>query len=384
MSTRLSIVTAVLSGSLLLAPAPPAAASVSVGVDIGFFHDSLSPYGDWIQTARFGLVWTPRQVDPGWRPYTYGHWAYTDYDWTWVSDEAWGWATYHYGRWAFDPSIGWVWVPGDEWAPAWVAWRADDDYVGWAPLPPGADAFGVGVGFSIDPFAFSFVRVGRLCDPYVHRYFVPVSRNVVYVRRTRDCTRYSYEGRHVRNHGYDVHRVERYTRRAVPRTRVREMDAPRTSRGSRSYRGGASAETRRFDDGGGRPTTRRTERSRPETRSWTDGRRESRRLDVRPSRPEARPSRPDVRAARPESRRSRSEVRPPRFEVRSPRPEVRSRRPEARSSRPEVRSQRPERPATARAHARTQESRDRSRAAGSSGGSGTRRSAHGDGGHRRR
>ena len=48
----------------------------------------------------------------------------------------WGWVVYHYGRWAFEPGIGWFWVPGEEWAPAWVNWRYGDEYVGWAPLPP--------------------------------------------------------------------------------------------------------------------------------------------------------------------------------------------------------------------------------------------------------
>ena len=31
------------------------------------------------------------------------------------------------GRWFFDDSYGWVWVPGSEWAPAWVAWRYGDN-----------------------------------------------------------------------------------------------------------------------------------------------------------------------------------------------------------------------------------------------------------------
>src|SRR5437773_2233500 len=73
-----------------------------------------------------------------WRPYTDGHWVYTDVGWTWVSEEPFGWATYHYGRWTRLRNIGWVWVPGDEWAPAWVSWRKNNDYVGWAPLPPEA------------------------------------------------------------------------------------------------------------------------------------------------------------------------------------------------------------------------------------------------------
>lgn len=35
-----------------------------------------------------------------------------------------------------DRHLGWIWVRGEEWAPAWVDWRRGSDYVGWAPLPP--------------------------------------------------------------------------------------------------------------------------------------------------------------------------------------------------------------------------------------------------------
>jgi hypothetical protein len=55
-----------------------------------------------------------------------------------MSEEPFGWATFHYGRWTRLRNIGWIWVPGDEWAPAWVSWRKSNDYIGWAPLPPEA------------------------------------------------------------------------------------------------------------------------------------------------------------------------------------------------------------------------------------------------------
>src|SRR2546426_4578479 len=32
--------------------------------------------------------------------------------------------------------IGWAWIPGEEWGPAFVQWRHGGDYVGWAPMPP--------------------------------------------------------------------------------------------------------------------------------------------------------------------------------------------------------------------------------------------------------
>jgi hypothetical protein len=126
-------------GAAAIAAAPPARAQVSVDVTIGAFQNHLSPYGRWVWHERYGNVWIPRVTTAGWRPYMYGHWVYTDADWMWISDEPFGWATYHYGRWSLDPVMGWVWVPDSVWSPAWVAWRANDDYVGWAPLPPEFD-----------------------------------------------------------------------------------------------------------------------------------------------------------------------------------------------------------------------------------------------------
>ena len=106
------------------------------GPSMGEFRDSLSPYGEWIDTPEYGSVWRPSAVDDGWRPYYQGHWAWTDAGWYWVADEPYGWAVYHYGRWANLDGIGWSWLPGQVWAPAWVAFRWGDGYAGWCPLGP--------------------------------------------------------------------------------------------------------------------------------------------------------------------------------------------------------------------------------------------------------
>src|SRR5665809_116742 len=42
--------------------------------------------------------------------------------------------------------IGWFWVPGNRWGPAWVYWQQSDDYLAWAPLPP---AYSPGVSINI-------------------------------------------------------------------------------------------------------------------------------------------------------------------------------------------------------------------------------------------
>ena len=111
-------------------------------VSIEVFFEPLAPYGQWVD-SRFGRAFLPH-VQQGWRPYVNGRWGENR---LWISDDPWGWATDHYGRWGFDDRIGWVWVPGTEWAPSWVAWREADEVVGWAPIPPGVSySFSVGFG----------------------------------------------------------------------------------------------------------------------------------------------------------------------------------------------------------------------------------------------
>ncbi len=111
-------------------------ATPGAAVSFDTFRDGLAPYGDWTVVGSYGRVWRPR-VAAGWRPYYYGHWDWSDEGWLWVSDEPWGWGPYHYGRWSYDSYNGWFWVPGYQWAPAWVSWRFGGAAIGWAPLAPG-------------------------------------------------------------------------------------------------------------------------------------------------------------------------------------------------------------------------------------------------------
>ena len=112
-------------------------------------------------------MWQPAAYQPGWNPYYDGHWEETDVGNTWVSDYEWGDVPYHYGTWTFDPRMGWVWVPGYTWAPAWVVFRTGPDYIGWAPVTP---TFSVGISIGIgdyDPGHFVFVPAHAFFDPRV-------------------------------------------------------------------------------------------------------------------------------------------------------------------------------------------------------------------------
>ena len=107
------------------------------GVDYSMFYDGLSSHGQWLNLEGLGYGFRPRIASrPSWRPYQDGRWVWTNHGWAWDSAEPFGWACYHYGRWVQLSRHGWVWMPGREWAPAWVSWRSSGSHVGWAPLPP--------------------------------------------------------------------------------------------------------------------------------------------------------------------------------------------------------------------------------------------------------
>lgn len=203
------------------------------------FYDDLAPYGRWVHVSGPGWVWSPYSVQADWRPYRLGHWVFTDYGWTWASDEEWGWAVYHYGRWHLDPSYGWVWVPGTEWGPAWVAWHEGGGYVGWAPLPwqvrfradVGLDWGGAGV--TIEPSWWCFASARYLVDPGLRTHIVPPARNVTLIRVTQNVTNYTYIDNRIVNQGVKVERIGRAVGHAIPRYRVQQADAPETTRGGK-------------------------------------------------------------------------------------------------------------------------------------------------------
>ena len=206
-------------------------------VSVSGFYDALAPYGTWIDYAPYGWCWTPRDVGPEWRPYSDGYWVYTDYGWSWVSNEPWGWAACHYGRWLFDDDEGWVWVPGTVWSSAWVAWRYDDDWVGWAPLPPGDGWDGAISVSSYDsgrlPVAsWCFVQRGHLLDTNLRGQVVSVARNPTLLEDTRDATRFeAREGRSV-NRGLDLAVAQRLAGRDIQQWHVADIQQPPRGRGS--------------------------------------------------------------------------------------------------------------------------------------------------------
>lgn len=192
------------------------------------FYTRLERYGDWRETSDYGYVWQPREAQSrDWRPYTNGRWVYSDAGWTWVSEEPFGWATYHYGRWVRLSPLGWVWVPGDEWAPAWVSWRTSNDYVGWAPLPPEArfdrrkgilkwaDSY-----YDIGPDQYCFVQQREFSSQRLEGAVIPVERNVTIVNQTTNVTNITYSNETVVNQGPNYDEIRAHSEQPIERYRL--------------------------------------------------------------------------------------------------------------------------------------------------------------------
>ena len=219
------------------APLPPKNAPPVVN---NHYYGALDPYGDWFYDSSHGWVWRPTvaRVDVGWRPYSQGgRWIYSDVGWYWNSYYSWGWAPFHYGRWHRSTLHGWYWVPGYKWSPAWVMWRSNNHYAGWAPLPPGSHyVHGVGYswggahvgfsfGFGLGHGWFTYCDYAHLRHRRLHRHRVPDNRVAIVHNETTVVNNYITENNTtIVNAGIPPAVIAEKTREPVQKMRIRELD----------------------------------------------------------------------------------------------------------------------------------------------------------------
>lgn len=145
------------------------------------FRSDLDPYGRWVDDSKYGRVWVPDGgvVGSDFAPYvSRGRWALdVNNEWVWESEYPFGAVVFHYGRWVWIDGLGWSWVPGRRYAPAWVVWRVptgDYAYVGWAPAPPTFVWYSTGafwLGY-YPPLPFVFCPSAYVFYPGVGTYLV--------------------------------------------------------------------------------------------------------------------------------------------------------------------------------------------------------------------
>jgi len=130
----------------------------------------------------------------------------------------------------FFQDIGWYWIPGRRWAPAWVSWRRSSDYVVWAPLPPRFDD-----DFSIE------ITVRDIPNDYwvavPSRSFLErdLSASIIdddhgrfrAVEETKPVGNVTIQNNIVVNNAIDVGFVEKQTKQQVKPVEVKETDNPK-------------------------------------------------------------------------------------------------------------------------------------------------------------
>jgi len=205
----------------------------NASISIQTFYHELAPYGEWINTPRYGYAWRPYlDYYEEFRPYaTRGNWVYTDLGWTWVSDYRWGWATFHYGRWFYDDYFGWMWLPGYEWAPSWVTWGYYENCWAWAPMGPNMYT-GIYYDWHPPDFWWTFVPFRHFgvhnWHTYVYRPTIRVN-NITYITnvyngKPDDHSNWTW------NYGPRVAEVEKHTRTKVQRRTVVDAETPENLR----------------------------------------------------------------------------------------------------------------------------------------------------------
>ena len=117
----------------------------------------------------------------------------------------------------------WVWVPGVEWAPAWVTWRVGGGYIGWAPLPPHH------VSVAVAGPQFVFVQAGRFHEPV--RPATVIVNNTTIINKTAVINNVRRETRTIRgtapqkvvvNEGPGLEMVQKATGRQIKAVPIQE------------------------------------------------------------------------------------------------------------------------------------------------------------------
>ncbi len=234
---------------IAIAPSPNVAPPPVLQPDYSVFYDGLAPYGRWFDVNGYGYCWRPTITVAGWRPYVDGSWVWSSLGWAWQSNEAFGWATYHYGRWVNLASYGWVWVPGSEWAPAWVAWRQSRECVGWAPLPP-EPGLCTGVyrdcdsRYGLGPTSYIFINTNQFVSSSYISVYAPVTQQTTIFQHSVNVTQIVPRSGHGRGHGFVNQggpprgQMEQACGRPVPQRQVQTMHADQLPAHQQHPRGG--------------------------------------------------------------------------------------------------------------------------------------------------
>ena len=233
------------------------------------FYDELAPHGEWVQVNakdlgldlksegesgslmndllgikntyaddfNFGMffVWKPSPdlavtVSAGepavYTPYTNGQWVNTNDGWYFKAPTPYEETTCHYGRWAYSPALGWVWLPGRVWSPAWVQWRENDNYIAWAPVPPSVYIVNnVLTPVVVNENRYVIVEKRHFIEPsvYKYRYFYKENKNKIMIKEMTKVDGVMIKNKTVINKGPDPISIEKITGKKIEIVKINKV-----------------------------------------------------------------------------------------------------------------------------------------------------------------
>lgn len=242
-------------------------------VDFNYFYKELSSYGEWIEidAKKLGIDIKPTAMNNSsstlisdllgiktayaqtgeqifnlfvWRPanelasemikesneyipYNNGQWMYTDEGWYFKANTPQEELTSHYGRWTQDEELGWIWLPGKTYSPAWVDWRQNDDYVAWAPVPPGKYIENDAVKIDdINENRYTIVEKKHLIEPsvYKYRYQYVENKNKIMIKEMTKTDGIIIKDKKVINKGPDVTDIEKKSGKKIEQIKINKVN----------------------------------------------------------------------------------------------------------------------------------------------------------------
>jgi hypothetical protein len=161
-------------------------------------------------------------------PFANGQWVYTDAGWYFKAATPAEEITSHYGRWSFSGSLGWVWLPGRVWSPAWVEWREDADFVAWTPVPPQVYFKGGALASVeiLDDSKYVIVEKKHFIDPDIYKYHVALKAGKTRIM-IKEMTRHDgvmIKGKMVVDLGPDVADIQTKTGKTFGAVKIVKAD----------------------------------------------------------------------------------------------------------------------------------------------------------------
>ncbi|MCX7832719.1 MAG: hypothetical protein N2490_00705 [Ignavibacteria bacterium] len=244
-----------------------------LSVDFQFFYKELSSAGEWIEidAKKLGInlntttsenslgnflsdilgvkyayaqtgeqifnlfVWRPSNELVGdmmketkeYIPFNNGQWVYTDEGWYFKANTSQEELTSHYGRWTQDEELGWVWLPGKTYSPAWVDWRQNDDYVAWAPIPPGKYIENESIKIEdVSENKYTIVEKKHLIEPsvYKYRYQYVENKNKIMIKEMTKTDGLIVKDKKVINKGPDITEIEKKTGKKIEQVKINKVN----------------------------------------------------------------------------------------------------------------------------------------------------------------